>query len=105
MGQAAKVTETQTPKSTKHCPKCGSVRVHRSRRSGLGEYLLARLGAEVCRCHDCRSRQAWFGANPIRLPEGGADGSSWRLALGLAGLAGTVLLVWWMVIRYAGLSG
>src|SRR5258708_24414106 len=52
---------TATETYVRHCPKCGSVRVHRSRRRGPLERVLASLGAAICRCHDCCGRQAWFG--------------------------------------------
>lgn len=88
-----------------HCPKCGSIRVHRSRRRGIVEYVLARLGAEICRCHDCRARQAWIGSFPVRISAAAADEPRLGLALYCAGLLACVLLVWWMVTRYTGLSG
>jgi predicted RNA-binding Zn-ribbon protein involved in translation (DUF1610 family) len=52
------------------CPRCGSTRVHRSRRKNVLDRVLSLLGAQVRRCHDCRSRQAWFGWVSIRIPRG-----------------------------------
>jgi len=46
---------TATENLVRHCPKCGSVRVRRSRRRGPLEGLLASMGGEICRCHDCCS--------------------------------------------------
>lgn len=91
---------------TRHCPKCGSVRVHRSRRRGLFEALLDSLGADIQRCHDCRTRHAWFGVTPLRLGGTAGEGSSLTsLLLFAAGSIACVLLVWWMISRYTDLSG
>jgi hypothetical protein len=85
----------------RHCPKCGSVRVHRSRRRGLLDQALAALGGEICRCHDCRGRQAWFGFSPIPIGNRDPDVPSWAgLAMVSSALAGLVL-VWWVVTRFA----
>ena len=96
---------TPPAERTRHCPKCGSIRVHRSRRRGIFEYALAWVGAETCRCHDCRCRQAWFGAFPVRLS--GAVSGEPRLGLALygTGFIACVLLIWWMITRYTGISG
>ena len=40
---------TATDNCVRHCPKCGSVRVHHSRRKGFLEGLLVMLGGEICR--------------------------------------------------------
>lgn len=90
---------------TRHCPKCGSVRVHRSRRRGIVESVLSRLGAEICRCHDCRSRRAWFGLARIRLNAAATDEPQFELALFGTGFVACILFVWWMITRYTGLSG
>lgn len=91
---------------TKHCPKCGSIRVHHSRRRGVVDRLLGRLGAEICRCHDCRSRQAWFGILPISI--GKAEASPGSLAgsvvLG-SGFLICLIFIWWMIARFTAMSG
>ncbi len=51
------------------CPKCGSSRVRRSRRRTSVDHALARLGAHIRRCHDCRTRRAWFGVHPLPLSD------------------------------------
>ena len=90
----------------RHCPKCGSVRVHRSRRRGVFEALLDSLGAEIQRCHDCRARRAWFGVTPLRLSGTSGESSSLTsLLLFAAGSLACVVLVWWMISRYTDLSG
>jgi hypothetical protein len=38
------------------CPKCGSIRVHRSHRRNLGERLGILLAAKMKRCHECNFR-------------------------------------------------
>jgi len=89
--------------TVRHCPKCGSIRVHRSRRRGIWDHFVASFGGEVCRCHDCRLRQAWFGTFPVRLSD-----SAWPvggLSFYATGALGCVLLVWWVIFRYSGLSG
>jgi len=88
-----------------HCPKCGSVRVHRSRRRGAIEYVLAACGADVRRCHDCRARQAWFGGLPIRLSSASSDQPRLGLAIYFAGFIACVAILWLMITRYTGLSG
>ncbi len=90
----------------RHCPKCGSGRVHRShRRSGL-ERVLGVIGAEIRRCHDCRTRQAWFSSVGVALPGEGAAGD--RLTT-VAVLGSTFLMcflfIWWMISRFTELAG
>lgn len=90
---------TATDNLVRRCPKCGSVRVHRSRRRGPIEGLIAGLGAEICRCHDCCLRRAWFGVSPIPIGNRDPEGSPWA-GLVTAGSGGVVLiLVLWAVIR------
>jgi hypothetical protein len=92
------VSLTENP--VRHCPKCGSLRVHRSRRRGPVEYVLASLGASICRCHDCCGRQAWFGCSP--LPIGNRDPNAspvLSLAMLLTGAAASLGLLWWMFTR------
>jgi hypothetical protein len=86
------------------CPQCGSDRIHRSHRRGAIERILSLLGADIRRCHPCRSRQAWFGAQAIPLIDPGAGRMRSSLAL-LGGLLVCLLLVWWMILRFTELSG
>jgi hypothetical protein len=51
------------------CPRCGSNRVHRSRRRDLAEKILAPAGARPRRCHGCDSRFVQIGALLIRVAE------------------------------------
>jgi hypothetical protein len=84
----------------RHCPKCGSVRVHRSRRRGPIEMVLGALGAVICRCHDCCGRQAWFGVSPV--PIGNRDPNAnpiVSLAILLTGVGASAAFLWWMVTR------
>ena len=84
----------------RHCPKCGSVRVHRSRRRGPLEGLIAGLGAEICRCHDCCLRRAWFGVSPVPIGNRDPEGSSWA-GLVMIGSGGVVLiLILWALIGF-----
>lgn len=84
----------------RHCPKCGSVRVHRSRRRGPIESMIAGLGAEICRCHDCSLRRAWFGISPIPIGNRDPEGSPWA-GLVTIGTGGALLIfALWAVSRY-----
>ncbi|MEQ1884625.1 MAG: hypothetical protein ABL967_06145 [Bryobacteraceae bacterium] len=86
----------------KHCPKCGSVRVHRSRRRGPMERLLSALGASICRCHDCRARQAWFGITPLPIGNTDPEVAPWLSAAFFAsGIGMSLLLLWLFVTRIA----
>jgi hypothetical protein len=94
-----------------YCPLCGSDRLHRSHRRGAIERFLSVFGAQVRRCHSCRSRQAWFATpwfSPVSLRLGD-DGSQRRLWSGAALLGGGFVaclgLLWWMISRLTGLSG
>ena len=92
---------TATDNCVRHCPKCGSVRVHHSRRKGFFEGLLVSLGGEICRCHDCCARKAWFGASPIPIGNRDPEGPVWGGFL-MIGSGGAVLaLIVWMVARFA----
>jgi hypothetical protein len=81
-----------------NCPKCGSARVHRSRRHSILDHVLAGLGAQLRRCHDCRCRYAWFGYYPIPA----ADSAGAKLAarsLLAGGATGCLLALWWVIAR------
>jgi len=53
------------------------------------------LGAEVCRCHDCRARQAWFGLSLIPLGNRDPDAPSWSgVAAISSGVIGLALICW-----------
>jgi hypothetical protein len=84
----------------RHCPKCASVRVHRSHRRGLAEWLLACLGGEILRCHDCRSRRYWIGAGSIRLAETHTPGRETGIVVLGTGFAICLAVVWWMMTHF-----
>jgi hypothetical protein len=91
---------TDTENTIRHCPKCGSVRVCRSRRRGPFEALIVRLGAQICRCHDCCLRRAWFGITPVPIGNRDPEGSPWTAIL-LVGSGGAALaLVLWAITRF-----
>ncbi|HEV2198927.1 MAG TPA: hypothetical protein VGR73_03830 [Bryobacteraceae bacterium] len=97
---------TATETYVRHCPKCGSVRVHRSRRRGPLERVLASFGAAICRCHDCCGRQAWFGLSPI--PIGNKDPRTnpvAALAALLMGVGISAALLWWMFTHLLPFTG
>jgi hypothetical protein len=97
---------TASENIVRHCPKCGSVRVHRSRRRGPVEQLIACMGGEICRCHDCCGRQAWFGPSPWPIGNTDPEVSPWAgIALFVSGCAGCLGLVWWIVVRYTHMIG
>jgi predicted RNA-binding Zn-ribbon protein involved in translation (DUF1610 family) len=85
----------------RHCPKCGSMRVHRSRRRGPVERLLAAFGASICRCHDCRARQAWFGISPIPIGNADPDAVPWlATAFVVSGVFVSLVIVWLFIERF-----
>jgi hypothetical protein len=93
---------TQPPKS---CPHCQSDRVHRSHRHGARDHLLHALGAEIRRCHECRSRHAAFAtfSVPLSKPE-----RTLRRRTGFVMASGflvCLLFVWWIIRRFTELSG
>jgi hypothetical protein len=91
---------TRPLRPTVHCPTCGSNRVHRSRRRSIYDHFLARLGAHLRRCHDCRTRRAWFGILPLPLWDANSVGAKLTgLSLIGSGLLACLLLVWWMIQR------
>ena len=90
----------------RHCPKCGSVRVHRSRCRGPIERVLESLGGSIRRCHDCCGRQAWFGFSPV--PIGNRDPNAnpvVSLAMLFTCVAASVVFLWWMFTRVLPFSG
>ena len=92
--------------TVRHCPKCGSLRVHRSRRRGILEGILFSMGAAVCRCHDCRTRRAWLGPVTLPLAKGITDGPELSgLAMFAAAFVACIVLLWWMITNFTGLSG
>jgi len=101
-GAASSKTEAPSSRNlVRHCPKCGSVRVHRSRRHGPIEKLLTGLGGTICRCHDCCARQAWFGLSPIPIGNRDPQAPAWAgIAMFGSGCAG-LALVWWVVTHFA----
>jgi predicted RNA-binding Zn-ribbon protein involved in translation (DUF1610 family) len=90
----------------KHCPKCGSARVHRShRRSALTRWFCA-IGGEIRRCHDCRSRLAWFGSVRFSLPkEDYLAGERMTSLAMVTTFVACFLLIWWMISRLSALAG
>jgi hypothetical protein len=49
-----------------HCLKCGSPRVHRSRRRSPMEFAIALAGWRMRRCHDCNTRFLQFGHSRVK---------------------------------------
>jgi hypothetical protein len=93
------MTASENP--VRHCPKCGSVRVRGSRRRGPLEAVIASLGGEICRCHDCCSRKAWFGVSPFPLGNRDPEGSPW-VGIVMIGFVGAVFVaVVWITARFA----
>ena len=90
----------------RHCPKCGSARVHRSHRRGGFTRWFCAIGGEIRRCHDCRSRRAWFGSVRFSLPK--EDYLAGERATSLAMVSTVIacfLLIWWMISRLTALAG
>ena len=88
-----------------HCPKCGSARIHRSHRKGLLDYLMSRLGADICRCHDCRARRIWIQSTSFPLASADSPEARWTLALVASSFLACLALVWWAITRFGELSG
>jgi hypothetical protein len=86
----------------RHCPKCGSIRVHRSRRHGPIENLLTALGGTICRCHDCCVRKVWFGLAPLPIGNWDPEAPRWGGLAVFGSSCAALGLVWWAVTRFAG---
>lgn len=91
---------------TKSCPRCHSIRVHRSHRRAALDRLLHALGAEIRRCQECRFRHASFDtfAIPLGDPENSARRRVAVLVMG-SGLLACLLFVWWAIRRFTESSG
>jgi hypothetical protein len=101
----ARARSTEDDIIKKHCPKCQSARVHRSHRKNSFDRTLCAVGGEIRRCHDCRSRQIWFGPLGLTLPTHGASGGLASVLLVLSTLVVSVFFVWWMISRFRELAG
>jgi hypothetical protein len=89
--------------TVRSCPKCLSDRVHRSHRRGVVEPLLCTFGAEIRRCHACRSRQAWWGSFAVRVGENGNQVNRLYSAVILGSCFVFCLgIVWWLITRMPG---
>ncbi len=53
----------------RRCPQCGSERVHRSRRRGVTEKVIALVSLKIRRCHECNTRLASFGNSVLLLKD------------------------------------
>jgi len=96
----------KTDRVARNCPKCGSTRIHRSHRKGVLDNLLSCFGAEVCRCHDCRIRHAWFRSSSLPLVSADSDQGRWAsLAVLASSFLACLELVWWAITRFGELSG
>lgn len=90
----------------RRCLRCGSLRVQRSRRRGPLEQIAVPLGGAVCRCHDCRTRQVYFGSISWQLRDRDPETPAWAgVLLYCSTLGACVWLIWWMVRNYTGISG
>ena len=67
--------------TTRECPKCLSTRVHAEPFQTTFESALQLLGGEVCRCHACNRRQAWYGSSKVVFGQSGLDDQGWMRAL------------------------
>lgn len=94
----------RTSNIVRHCPKCGSIRVHPSRRQGPVENLLATLGGTICRCHDCCARRVWFGLAALPIGNRDPETPPWTGIAMFGSSCAALALVWWVVTRIAGSS-
>ncbi len=97
--------DTSRDAPQRFCPRCGSARVHRSHRKGASDRILGLFGARIRRCHDCRSRQAWFGPLGIPIEHGSAPATFLTQAAVVGGgFLICLLLLWWMISRFSSTS-
>jgi len=93
-----------TARSSSHrpCPRCGSTRVHRSRRRGVIEHVFGLAGLTIRRCHACGLRFTRLGDSVI-LPEdvGRVLRRLGQLALAVAGASLVLGLMVWFAARQA----
>jgi hypothetical protein len=93
------------------CPKCRLDCLRRSHRHGPLDHLLSTFGAQIQRCHSCRSRQAWFqfawfAPFAIRLADNAGKPSRWSGAVLLGGgFVACLGFLWWMITRFTDPSG
>jgi len=94
------------PSITAICHKCGSQRVHRSRRKGALERIVALAGLRFRRCHECNARFATFG-NSV-LVKSDVDSLLRRVGIALlmfVALVVVVAIVMWFSGKQASFSG
>jgi hypothetical protein len=68
--------------------------------------MLCTIGGEIRRCHDCRTRQAWFRHVSFPLPTEDLLGER-LMSVALLGSTFFVcfLFIWWMIARLTDLAG
>ena len=76
---------------THPCPKCGSIRVHRTHRRGLAERLLCLAGARVKTCHQCGLRFLRY--HGLSLPMADTLRFFRRLSFLMVAIIGVVLVL------------
>lgn len=88
--------------SHRPCPRCGSTRVHRSRRRGFTEHALSLVGLKMRRCHACGLRFTRLGDSVI-LPTDVSRGLRRlrQLALAAAGAVLVLGLLLWFTAQQA----
>jgi hypothetical protein len=87
--------ETASPRAVMRCPYCRSTRMEHSHRQGMIDGIFSHIGAEVCRCYDCRHRYAFFRFFAWPLGVHNEDGVS-ILLLFVFALSLCLVVVWWM---------
>ena len=83
--------ERSTLPSTHPCPKCGSIRVHRTHRRGLAERALCLAGARVKTCHQCGLRFLRY--RGLTLPVADTVRFFRRLSFLMVAIIGVVLVL------------
>jgi fatty-acid desaturase len=78
------------------CLECGSEKMRRSKRRNFFEKLLAPLGGNMHRCHECDSRYLQFGASWLRVDDFRSAFLSVRTGAVLVAALGLVLaaVIW-----------
>ena len=62
--------------------------------------MIAALGGAICRCHDCRSRQAWFGMSPVPIGNVDPEANPWAALVLLAcAVLVSLAVVWFLITR------
>jgi len=89
--EKSEASPSAKPSITAICPKCGSLKVHRSRRHGVLERLVALAGLRFRRCHECNTRFATFGNSVLLKTD--VDGLLRKIGIALLMMLALIIVV------------